>query len=38
VLDWAGHSLPSERTELHDALVNDWLERVEEYLEGSSAS
>jgi pimeloyl-ACP methyl ester carboxylesterase len=32
VLDWAGHSLPSERKVLHDALVSDWLERVEAFL------
>ena len=31
-LDWAGHSLPNERKELHDALVSDWLDRVEAHV------
>jgi pimeloyl-ACP methyl ester carboxylesterase len=34
-LDWAGHALPDERSDLYRALVSDWLERVEWYLEAS---
>lgn len=32
VLDWAGHALPDERSELFRSLVGDWLERVESCL------
>jgi pimeloyl-ACP methyl ester carboxylesterase len=31
-LDWAGHALPDERSDLYQALVSDWLERVEGHL------
>jgi pimeloyl-ACP methyl ester carboxylesterase len=34
VLDWAGHALPEERSELFRALVSDWAERVEAQVKG----
>lgn len=32
VLDGAGHAVASERKRLHQALVSDWLDRVEDYI------
>ena len=37
-LDWAGHSLSNERSVLHNALVNDWLERVEAHVAETTSS
>jgi pimeloyl-ACP methyl ester carboxylesterase len=34
VLDCAGHSLPMEQRTLYQALVGEWLDRVNEYREG----
>jgi pimeloyl-ACP methyl ester carboxylesterase len=34
VLDRAGHRLQMEQEELFNALVNEWLDRVEEFCSG----
>lgn len=33
VLDRAGHGIPVEQVDLFDALVDEWLDRVEEYVD-----